>query len=66
MYVGAAVCLWLVRTWKIGEMEAEAAAAGKTEQTVDPLVLASETGGTVPTGFKKSPFLKRLFMWQKV
>lgn len=29
MYIGAAVCLWLVRTWKIGEMEAKAAVAGE-------------------------------------
>ncbi|EOA82085.1 uncharacterized protein SETTUDRAFT_156946 [Exserohilum turcica Et28A] len=52
MYIGAAVCLWVVRTWKIGEDEETAAAAadGKSGH------------GTR----RKSPFVTRMFMIRKV
>jgi hypothetical protein len=54
MYIGAAVFLWLVRTWKLGEMEEEGAMGGKSE--VD----------AVAGSFQKSSFVKRMFMWRKV
>ena len=54
MYIGAAVFLWLVRTWKIGEMQENEAASGKTE------------GVPVAGSIQKSPFINRLFMWRKV
>jgi hypothetical protein len=57
MYIGAAVCLWMVRTWKIGEDEENAAAAAKGD--VDP---ALAEGGS----FQRSPFVKRMFMIRKV
>lgn len=53
MYIGAAVSLWLVRAWKIGEQERQAAIDGKGD-------------GDVPQGFKRSPFVKRLVAWRKV
>ena len=31
MYIGAAWCLWLVRAWKIDQLEQEAAAKGDEE-----------------------------------
>jgi MFS family permease len=51
MYVGAAVSLWMVRAWKIGDSEDKAAA---------------EKGGSVEGTFRKTPFVKRIFMWRKV
>ncbi|KAI4646198.1 uncharacterized protein J4E79_010707 [Alternaria viburni] len=57
MYIGAAVCLWMVRTWKIGEDEENAAAAAKGG--VDPTVAEAES-------FQRSPFVKRMFMVRKV
>ncbi|KAI4604710.1 hypothetical protein J4E83_011002 [Alternaria metachromatica] len=57
MYIGAAVCLWMVRTWKIGEDEEDAAAAAKGG--VDPAVAETES-------FQRSPFVKRMFMIRKV
>jgi MFS family permease len=51
MYVGAAVSLWMVRAWKIGDSEDKAAA---------------EKGGSVEGTFRKTPFVKRMFMWRKV
>lgn len=53
MYIGAAVSLWLVRAWKIGEQEKKAA-------------MDSNSNGEVPDGFKKSAFVKRLVAWRKV
>lgn len=65
MYIGAAVFLWLVRAWKIGQLEEEAAAEGKTQGDIDP-VTEGEDHHRGPDGFKRSPFLKRMFMWLKV
>ncbi len=66
MYIGAAVMLWLVRAWKIGDMEEKAAIAGKSAEEVDPVAAASQSSAGVPEGFGKTPFLKRLVMWQRV
>lgn len=63
MYIGAAVFLWLVRAWKIGEMEETAAAAGKDESEVDPIAAGSD----LPlVNFQRSSFIKRMIMWQRV
>lgn len=53
MYIGAAVLLWLVRTWKIGEDEEDEATAGKSGEES-----AAVSG--------KSRFAKRMFMVRKV
>jgi hypothetical protein len=57
MYIGAAVSLWLVRTWKIGEMEKQAAIDGTGK---------CDGNGAVKEEFKRSAFVKRMFMWRKV
>lgn len=51
MYLGAACILWLVRAWKIGELEEKE---------------ANETGGSSSAMPSKSPFRTRLVMWRKV
>lgn len=66
MYIGAAVCLWLVRTWKIGEMEEIAAAAGKAEADVSPVAYSNVEASSAPVDFKRSSFVKRMFVWIKV
>jgi MFS family permease len=66
MYIGAAVCLWLVRAWKIGEMQEKAAAAGKNESELDPIPAVADDATPAPMKFRKSSFVKRMFMWQKV
>jgi MFS family permease len=56
MYIGAAISLWMVRAWKIGELEEQDAAEGKSEGAHD-----------IPLGeFQRSAFLKRMTMWRKV
>jgi hypothetical protein len=57
MYTGAAVSLWLVRTWKIGELEKQAAIDGEGK---------GDGNGAVGKEFKRSAFLKRMFAWRKV
>ncbi|KAF1840712.1 MFS general substrate transporter [Cucurbitaria berberidis CBS 394.84] len=68
MYIGAAVFLWLVRAWKLGEIEEIAAAIGKSAGEVDLMAGSSpsETPSIAPASFRKSPFVRRMFMWRKV
>lgn len=66
MYIAAACVLWLVRTWKIGEIEERAAAAGKASSEVDVVADGDQSRGDVPGDFQRSPFVKRLFVWAKV
>ena len=61
----------MVRAWKIGELEVEAAIAGKSESETDPVggdvdVARGVEGRGLPRGFKRSPFLRRMVVWQKV
>lgn len=56
MYIGAAVFLWLVRAWKIGEDEELAAGAEKNDD-------GSAAGVEAAKG--KSPFMTRMFMIRK-
>ena len=51
MYIGAAVSLWMVRAWKIGDLEEKAAAE------------KNESDGVT---FRRSPFVKRMLVWRKV
>ncbi|KAF2002898.1 MFS general substrate transporter [Amniculicola lignicola CBS 123094] len=63
MYIGAAGCLWLVRAWKLGDLEAQAAVAEKEEGVLP----AGNAGNVVPISeFQRSPFVKRMLAWQKV
>lgn len=68
MYVAAAICLWLLRAWKIGDMEHMAASEAKD-------VNGTRNGDSkglqdvVPEKImhrRKSSILKRLFVWKKV
>jgi hypothetical protein len=64
MYIGAAGLLWLVRTWKIGDLERKAAMKSAGVGHVDGVAAAH--GGSSSQDVKVTPFLKRLFAWQKV
>ncbi|KAH7114298.1 major facilitator superfamily domain-containing protein [Dendryphion nanum] len=59
MYIAAAGFLWLVRTWKIGELEREAMRAGMGTGVMG-------SGEAVEGEVKITPFLKRLVVWRKV
>ncbi|OAG12975.1 MFS general substrate transporter [Paraphaeosphaeria sporulosa] len=64
MYLGAAIILWLVRAWKIGEEEENEAKVG-SGVVVSPVPRA-DSDGHLSGILAKSPFLKRLIMWRKV
>jgi hypothetical protein len=67
MYIGAAAMLWLVRAWKVGELERKAAAVCKDSKNVGPL--SSEPASDqepAAAEVKVSPFVKRLVVWARV
>jgi len=66
MYIGAALFLWLVRIWKIGDMEQLAATASNEGNDVDPVASAVTSDKATVLRYQRSPFLKRMFTWQKV
>ncbi|KAF2706680.1 MFS general substrate transporter [Pleomassaria siparia CBS 279.74] len=73
MYIGAAAFMWLVRAWKIGEMERQAAIAESNNGQTAESVMGTNGGGHVlgsegasRVEFKRSGFVKRLFMWERL
>jgi hypothetical protein len=67
MYTGAALCILVLRGWKIGQLETVAAAAHvptselKPEQTAEAEKRLRGEAKDI-----KSPFLSRMLRWQKV
>jgi hypothetical protein len=67
MYLGAAALLWLVRAWKIGELEEKAMMdAARLELGTDGVLEGQNGNSTMATKVGRSAFTKRLFMWQRV
>jgi MFS family permease len=67
MYVGAAICMWYVRAWKVAELEIVAAAAGKPLNEIDPTQSASITIAARTSDHPKpTSIVKRLITWKKV
>ncbi|KAF2496159.1 hypothetical protein BU16DRAFT_560993 [Lophium mytilinum] len=64
MYIGAAFFLWLVRAWKIGELEKEDA-VDATPQTGGPLTEKPAGEEATASDAVQSSFVKRMFMWRK-
>ena len=66
MYIAAALCMWFLRAWKMGEIEIIAAAEGKS--TAEISVGATEPIDKSPKGQAEptSGVLGRLFAWRKV
>lgn len=67
MYIGAAGCMWLVRAWKIGDLEEKAAMAQETRSgaQIDSRVMVGEQMDE-RVEYKKTGLVKRLFTWQKL
>ena len=69
MYIAAALCMWLLRAWKIGELEAIVAEQKVSTADLDPVnVEQSEVHRTISatSRAKKSSISKRLLAWKKV
>jgi hypothetical protein len=64
MYLGAALCMVILRAWKIGQIEGEKAAERMSHGDLEP---DSATETREKEDIKVvSPFLSRVFKWQKV
>lgn len=69
MYVGATLCMWFLRAWKVGQLELLAIQKEKPPASIDPVgdqaldrVMWSASGAVRPT----SNVLKRMCMWKRV
>jgi hypothetical protein len=65
MYIAAAVCLWFLKAWKVGELERIAAAEHRPVSQLDP-VAAVDAPESEGTGAPQTTYLNRLFRWRKV
>ena len=68
MYVAAAVCMWVLRAWKIGQIEQIAAEQEKRPEDINAASSEPMGDGAISLAAKryKSGVLKRLFIWKKV
>ena len=68
MYVAAAVCMWFLRVWKIGQIEQIAAEQEKKPNDIDAASAEQVDDRAVSFAAKKpkSSVLKRLFIRKKV
>lgn len=63
MYIIAALCLWFLKAWKLGEIERVAALEHRSMDQLD----AVNTSAVDISGVrKKSSIISRLLRWQKV
>lgn len=65
MYVGAAICMFLLRAWKIGQLEQLAAELEKAPGEENVLVIESAAGSGRPLPARSS-IVKRLVAWRRV
>lgn len=68
MYVAAAVSMWFLRSWKIGQIEQIAAEQEKRPEDIDAASAEPVNDRSISFAAKKnkSGVLKRLFIWKKV
>ncbi|CAF9910590.1 MAG: hypothetical protein HETSPECPRED_010110 [Heterodermia speciosa] len=67
MYVGAATSMWLLRAWKIGQIERVASEQEKLREEVE--VLSAQGTAEFPSGSASvvtSSLARRLFAWKRV
>lgn len=66
MYLGAAVVLWFVRAWKIGQLEEEKAAKAQLDSSSSDPVAGEIVGDEGEPSLEKIKFSRRFFMAYKV
>ena len=68
MYVAAAVCMWFLRSWKLGQIERIAAEQNKRPEDIDTVSVAQMDDQAVSFVARnyESGMLRRLFLWKKV
>lgn len=69
MYTAAALCMWFLRAWKIGELEQIAAETRKPVETLDAVTDQPPDLPPLDTTSRsesKSNFMTRMCMWRRV
>lgn len=69
MYVGAALCMWFLRAWKIGQLELLVTETEKPSERIDPVrdqPLEGINRGASEAGRPPSNVLKRMCLWRRV
>ena len=69
MYMAAAACLWLLKAWKIGELERLAEIEDIPAGALSPTTNAEDAGVSGEEESRAKPrtsFIKRLLIWRKV
>jgi MFS family permease len=67
MYLAGAFCLWMLKAWKLGQLESiEAAEHQPSGHHVDPMRSMDSVGPEQRRRVKTSPFFERMIRWQKV
>lgn len=65
MYIAGSLCLWILRAWKIGEIEQIVIEEGETSGEVDVVPMVAHGESSRPH-LAKSSIIKRLFQWKRV
>ena len=65
MYIAAALCLWALKVWKLGQLELDAAAKRQFPTDISPVERDPEVPLASATA-KPSPALHRMIRWTKV
>lgn len=69
MYVAASICMWILRAWKIGQIEQIAAEQGKAPEEVAVVPIEPLTAALSATSRSKLAevsVIRRLYQWKKV
>lgn len=66
MYIAAFLSLFLLRAWKIGDVEKVAALNARSPEKLDVTRVTSREAGAHSRDLKTSPLVKRLLTWAKV
>jgi len=68
MYLAAAVCMWFLRAWKIGQIEQTAAENEKRPEDIDPTATEPVDTQAVSSVLRvsRSNIFRRLLRWEKV
>ena len=67
MYIAGAVCLWLLKAWKVGDLERKATIEQRSKGNLDLSKTRKEEAVDEEEQKRtKSSFLKRLVVWKKV
>ncbi|KAF2668021.1 putative MFS transporter [Microthyrium microscopicum] len=64
MYIAAACCLWILKAWKVGQLERLAASDHLNPTQINPV--QEDLDGRGDDTVQVSPFVKRLIKWRKV